>query len=143
MCLSRVLGGIHRKNKKLYDIIRINKTIFIYSTRTPRTICHLTDVTLSENPAYQSLDEDTVKVLSVTLNMPKLWDERDSFIHINEENKEEFDMCQAMRELLADARAEGITTVVINMLKRGMSTEDICALAECSEEFVEKVRAEL
>lgn len=99
--------------------------------------------TLSENPAYQSLDEDTVKVLSVTLNMPKLWDERDSFMHINEENEEEFDMCQAMRELLADARAEGITTVVINMLKRGMSTEDICVLAECSEEFVEKVRAEL
>ena len=73
-------------------------------------------------------------------------------MHINEENKkEEFDMCQAMRELLADARAvgvnegvsQGITQVVTNMLKRGMSTEDICALAECSEEFVEKVRAEL
>ena len=115
----------------------------------------MTDVTLSENPAYQSLDEDTVKVLSVTLNMPKLWDERDSFMHINEENEEEFDMCQAMRELLADARAvgvnegvsqgitQGITQVVTNMLKRGMSTEDICALAECSEDFVEKVRAEL
>jgi len=115
--------------------------------------------TLSENPAYQSLDEDTVKVLSITLNIPKLWDERESFMHINEENEEEFDMCQAMRELLADARAVGVNEgvsqgitqgiqnkthiVVSNMLKRGMSTEDICALAECSEEFVEKARAEL
>ena len=107
--------------------------------------------TLFENPAYQSLDEDTIRVLSVTLNIPKLWDERDSFMHINEENEEEFDMCQAMRELLADARAvgvnegvsQGITQVVTNMLKRGMSTEDICVLAECSEEFVETVRAEL
>ena len=112
----------------------------------------MTDVTLSENPAYQSLDEDTVRVLSVTLNIPKIWDERESFMHINEENKEEFDMCQAMKELLADARAVGVNEgmsqgfqgktqiVVTNMLKRGMSTEDICALAECSEEFVEKVR---
>ena len=120
--------------------------------------------TLSENPAYQSLDEDTVRVLSVTLDIPKIWDERDSFMHINVENKkEEFDMCQAMRELLADAKAVGVNEgvsqgitqgitqgiqnkthiVVSNMLKRSMSTEDICALAECSEEFVEKVRAEL
>ena len=72
-------------------------------------------------------------------------------------------MCQAMRELLADAKAVGVNEgmsrgitqgitqgiqdktriVVTNMLKRGMSTEDICALAECSEEFVENIMTEL
>ena len=107
--------------------------------------------TLADNPAFKKLDADTVRVLSVTLNMPKLWNERNLFMHINEENEEEFDMCQAMKELLADAKAIGINKgnedktriVVTNMLKRGMSPEDICALAECSEEFVEKIMAEL
>ncbi len=35
---------------------------------------------------------------------------------------------------------QGIKQVVGNMIKRGMSVEDICAIAECSEEFVEEVR---
>ncbi len=35
---------------------------------------------------------------------------------------------------------QGIKQVVGNMIKRGMSVEDICAIAECSEEFVEEVQ---
>lgn len=34
-------------------------------------------------------------------------------------------------------------TVVRNMLKRNMSLEDICALAECAPEFVEEVKESL
>ena len=69
-------------------------------------------------------------------------------------------MCQAMRELLADAAAAGkeqgisqginqgisqgaadkTRVVVSNMLARGMSDEDICAIAECTTEFVQTVR---
>lgn len=53
------------------------------------------------------LDAETLKVLSVILNVPKLWSKRKKYIAGNEiENREEYDMCQAMRELLADA-AEG------------------------------------
>lgn len=45
--------------------------------------------------------------MSVILNVPKLWSKRKKYIAGNEiENREEYDMCQAMRELLADA-AEG------------------------------------
>ena len=58
-------------------------------------------------------------------------------------------MCNALRELFADeleeARNEGIeenqTIIVRNMLKRGMSDEDIMAIAECNIEFIEKIRA--
>lgn len=33
-------------------------------------------------------------------------------------------------------------TVIRNMLKRGMSEEDICALAECDKALIEEVRNE-
>lgn len=61
-------------------------------------------------------------------------------------------MCQAMRELLADAAAAGkeqgisqgavdkARAVVSNMLARGRSDEDICAIAECTVEFIQTVR---
>lgn len=62
-------------------------------------------------------------------------------------------MCNALRELFADelaeARSEGHvqgieenqTMIVRNMLNRGMSDEDIMAIAECDIEFIEKIRA--
>ena len=53
----------------------------------------------------------------------------------------------AMAEGRAEGLAEGITEatmmIVENMLKRGMSDEDICALAECDMTLVEEVRAKL
>ncbi|MDE6642109.1 MAG: hypothetical protein K2K63_16480 [Acetatifactor sp.] len=114
---------------------------------------------LLREPSYQTLDAETVKVLSVILNAPRLWSERKRYINRNE-NKEEYDMCQAMRELLADAAAAGkeqginqgisqgisqgaadkTRIVVTNMLARGMSDEDICAIAECNAEFIQTVR---
>ncbi len=38
---------------------------------------------------------------------------------------------------------KNIQTVIRNMLNRGMSEEDICAIAECTPELIEKVRAEM
>lgn len=50
----------------------------------------------------------------------------------------------------ADAREEGreagieekTRNIVFNMLKRDMSDADICALAECNQEFVDNLKAE-
>lgn len=116
---------------------------------------------LLQDPSYRALDAETLKVMSVILNAPGLWRERDRYINKNEsENKEEYDMCQAMRELLADAEATGrnqgisqglsqgisqgaadkTRTIVLNMLARGMSDEDICAIAECTAEFIHTTR---
>ncbi len=122
---------------------------------------------VTESPFLRTADTDTMQVFSVLLNAPILWEKRKKYVINN--NREEHDMCQAMKELLADARAfgkkEGITegirqgisqgisqgiargatdktrVVVTNMLARGMSEEDICALAECTPEFVKKCRA--
>lgn len=118
---------------------------------------------LLQKPSYRALDAETPKILSIILNAPKLWNERVKYMNKNE-NKEEYDMCQAMRELLADAEATGrkqgisqglsqgisqgisqgatdkTRTVVLNMLARGMSDEDICAIAECTAEFIHTAR---
>lgn len=39
-----------------------------------------------------------------------------------------------------EGRKLGMQTVILNMLKRGMSDEDICALAECEQNMVDEVR---
>ena len=68
------------------------------------------------------------------------------------EEQGEYDMCQAMEELMqdywndgraegkAEGKAEGTRTVVLNMLKRGFRTEEICSLVECDASFVEELR---
>lgn len=78
----------------------------------------------------------------------------------NEEDKEEYDMCQAIREWAEEersiGRAEGqqagfvkgkqtgadekTCTIVRNMLARGMSDADIMAIAECDQDFIDKIR---
>ena len=65
--------------------------------------------------------------------------------------EEEYNMCQALKELMEDNRNEGrregslkkTKTVVRNMLDRGYEIEDICAIAGCEASFVEEVKKEL
>jgi predicted transposase YdaD len=69
-------------------------------------------------------------------------------------------MCVAIQEMMKDSKAEGILEgrregvregqfkgeqekcqqIVRNMLLRGMSDEDIMAIAECDKEFVDTAR---
>ena len=44
---------------------------------------------------------------------------------------------------LAEGMEAGRKTIVVNMIKRGMSDEDIMALAECGQEFVDQLRNEI
>ena len=54
---------------------------------------------------------------------------------------------EAKEAAMAEGRVAGLTEatmiIVENMLKRGMTDEDICALAECDMTLVEEVRAKL
>ena len=71
---------------------------------------------------------------------------KDLYKTINGE-EEEYNMCQALEELMEDnrneGRREGRKTVVKNMLDRGYEIEDICAIAGCEASFVEEVKKEL
>lgn len=82
------------------------------------------------------------------------------------EKEGKVDMCKAITEWLAEEREAGMQAgiqrgmqtgmqtgiqtgmddktrnVVINMLKRGMSDEDIIAIAECPQELIDELRSQ-
>lgn len=57
---------------------------------------------------------------------------------------ESFSMCEFAERMeqkgIRKGRKEGIEMIVKNMLQRGMSDKDICAIAECSQKLVDKLR---
>ena len=106
---------------------------------------------MTEEASYAHLSGETAELLSVMLNMQRLWEDRERYMKKQGE-KEEYDMCRAMREWMEEERNEGIQQgkaegirekqeiIIRNMLARGFSDEDICALAECDLKTVEEIR---
>ncbi len=106
---------------------------------------------------FENVDRETIDAINYMMG----FEEVQEFVKDSEEG-ECINMCQAFKELMEDARneglaeglaegmAEGITkgitqkqkVTIKNMLVRGFSIEDICAIAECSVEEVEKLRLE-
>lgn len=114
---------------------------------------------MQQDTGYRAVDADTLEVISVVLELPSIWRDRKKYMSKNQEEKEEYDMCQAVKEWAEEERGigreEGIVKgrmlgeeektliIVKNMLKRGMSDEDILAIAECSQEFLKQVKKSL
>ena len=100
---------------------------------------------IRQDARYRHVDVDTLETMSVMLNLPSIWKEREKYMEKNEE-REEYDMCQAIREWAEEERSIGAkertNTIVRNMLLRGMTDADIMAIAECDREFIDKVRSE-
>lgn len=59
---------------------------------------------MEQKESYQHIGGETLKVASVMMNAPKIWNNRTKYIG---REKEEFNMCQAIRELVEDGRQEG------------------------------------
>ena len=103
---------------------------------------------MQQDTGYRVVDVDTLEVLSVILELPSIWKDRKKYMNKNQGEKEEYDMCQAVREWAEEERGIGhkqgeeekTLIIVKNMLKRGMLDEDIIAIAECSYEFLEQVK---
>ncbi len=65
--------------------------------------------------------------------------------------EEEYNMCQALEELMEDNRNEGrnegnlekTKIVVRNLLRMGFSVDDICKAAECAPALVKEIRDSL
>ena len=107
---------------------------------------------MEQDERYKSIDVDTLETMSVMLELPSIWKNRKKYMEKNEEDKEEYDMCQAIREWAEEERSighqegrqEGLDektrTIVRNMLLRGMADTDIMAIAECDQDFIDKVR---
>lgn len=105
----------------------------------------LRDLILQDD-RYWHMDVDTLETMSVMLNLPSIWKEREKYMEKNEE-KEEYNMCQAIREWAEEERSIGFTEgrqiIVKNMLMRGMADADIMAIAECNQNFIDEIRVNL
>ena len=101
---------------------------------------------LMKNEAYAHLSKETWEAIAVMTDNAAMLQKKDKYKTENGE-EEEYNMCQALEELMEDNRNEGnlekTKTVVKNMLDRGYEIEDICAIAGCEASFVEEVRKEL
>lgn len=118
---------------------------------------------IETEPAYQSMEEDAFDVMVQYANAEELVGRKDEY-----EKEGKVDMCKAITEWLAEEREAGMQAgiqrgietgiqrgiqtgiqtgiddktrnVVINMLKRGMSDEDIIAIAECTQELIDELK---
>ncbi len=115
---------------------------------------------IRENPEYRNLDIDTLEVVSVMLDAPKIWNERAKYL--NTEMEEEVNMCQALEEWIeeerdlgkAEGRAEGIVEgkaegivegkaeAIMALVQKGVITPEIAAeeLGASVEEVKEKLK---
>ena len=101
---------------------------------------------LMKNEAYSHLSKETWEAIAVMTDNAAMLQKKDKYKTENGE-EEEYNMCQALEELMEDNRNEGRrecrnegrnegtlekTKIVIrNMLDRGYEIEDICAIAGC------------
>ena len=107
-----------------------------------------------KNEAYAHLSKETWEAIAVMTDNAAMLQKKDKYKTENGK-EEEYNMCQALEELMEDNRNEGrregrnegslkkTKTVVRNMLDRGYEIEDICAIAGCEASFVEEVKKEL
>ena len=95
---------------------------------------------------FRCMEEDAYEVVT---NYVKA----DELIQVKDEYRREdgkVDMCQALKDLIEDGRIEGraeghstaIKSIVIKMVNKGKSDEEIMELTECSAELIWEVREE-
>ena len=106
---------------------------------------------LIKDETYSHLSEETWEAIAVMTDNAAILEKKDTYKTENGE-REEFNMCQALEELMEEREIKGevkgeikgdlkkTKIVVRNMLDRGYEIEDICAIAECDSALVEEVR---
>ena len=88
---------------------------------------------------FKQMEEDAYEVVTNYVRAEEL-------IQVKEEYSRKdgkVDMCQALKELLADERMEGVKSVVANMVKKGRTDEEIMELTECSAQMLWEVKESL
>ena len=110
---------------------------------------------LELDSTYGHMNEDSLELLSILMDSPGIWKNRKKYlIQKNSNNKmakqktEEYDMCQAIRELIEDGRQEGLSqglsqgrmetlkqNVESLMSSLSISLEKACELLGRSEDY--------
>ena len=110
---------------------------------------------LMKNEAYSHLSKETWEAIAVMTDNAAMLQKKDLYKTINGE-EEEYNMCQALEELLEEresmgekrGRREGrnegnlekTKIVVRNLLRMGFSVDDICKAAECAPALVKEMQ---
>ena len=87
---------------------------------------------INNNPDYLHVDIDTMEALSVMLDIPQIWENRTSYA--DTEEREGGNMCQAIRELMEDARNDGIEQGIQSLI------EAMQELGVEKEHIIQKIR---
>lgn len=106
---------------------------------------------LESSTAYNHMTEDSLELLSVLMDSPGIWKNRKKYLnpqntyHKNETPEtEEYNMCQAIRELVEDGRQEGRLEGRLETLKQNVenlmgslsiSLEKACELLGRTEDY--------
>lgn len=90
---------------------------------------------------YYNISRETYELITTITNAKELLKLDDD--KYEDETTGGINMCKGLKEWIEWEKEETTKTIVKNMLKRNMPIEDICALAECSQELVEEVAKEM
>ena len=95
---------------------------------------------IQNDKAYEAMEEDAYEVVTQYVKADELIQVKDEYR--GKDGK--VDMCQALKELIEEGREEGrdlaIRDVVVRMVKKGISDEEIMELTECSATLIREVR---
>ena len=99
---------------------------------------------------WTHLSKETWEAIAVMTDNAVMLRKKDKYKTENGE-EEEYNMCQALEELMEDNRNEGrnegnlekTKIVVRNLLRMGFSVDDICKAAECAPALVKEIRDSL
>ena len=73
---------------------------------------------MTTDPAYQHMDADTLEVISVMLNAPEIWQNREKYMSVKND-REEYDMCQALKEWAEEEQNIGIEKGILQGIEQG------------------------
>lgn len=126
---DEMLSGVSRS-----DMLHPAYTLWFYHGEAewdgPRSLRDMMDFG-DDSDGMSEFFHDTVEAMSIMLHMPEIWDNRENFMRINEE-REEYDMCQGMREWLEEERnigfnegiEKGIESLVLTCKKLQCTKDD-------------------
>lgn len=87
---------------------------------------------VQDDASFRCMEEDAYEVATNYAGAEELIKVKDEYR--GKDGK--IDMCQALKELLADERMEGVRSVVIRMIQKGKDDNEIMELTGCSMEML-------
>ena len=133
ICLNEIhdFSGLRSSVKELFSLLPHRKS--------KQEMLNYVD----SHPEYHTLDDETIEAISCMTNIPNLIEKKDDY-----KTEGGYDMCQAIKELIEDSKAEGRTEgLALNakifkfiQANNNIDSESIAAVCECTLDDVIEFR---